>query len=77
MLCPYCGQEMQQGCLQQDRGGLFTWVPKGREAGLFPGRRDKGLIRFGGYDGILGGRAKVFCCPDCRKLLVDLEDDEV
>jgi hypothetical protein len=65
MKCPYCGEKMKLGVIHGDRYS-FKWVPEGN---------DKGIIFQWFLKGIkLGISVESFCCGNCKKIIIDVED---
>lgn len=70
MICPWCGKEMTEGCISQDRYAI-KWVAR---------EKSKGILNFTPLvEGIkltsfAENTVKVFYCKDCRKFVIDQED---
>ncbi|MCO5384858.1 MAG: PF20097 family protein [Desulfosporosinus sp.] len=72
--CPYCGKPMEVGYMEQSRFGRFTWVPETENYSV-TALWKKTAIKIGVFDGLLGGIAKIYCCRECQKMVIDLKDD--
>lgn len=74
MQCPYCQNEMVKGNIIGDRYQL-KWMPEDKK--LLLGIWANGSIPLGKGGGFIG-RPKVVShlCENCKKLIVDLEDDK-
>lgn len=72
MNCPCCGNEMEPGYIQC-RDGVY-WSRKRRAVPALPPLKHNS-IRLGTPDEInpfAGGYAvEVYCCPDCKKMVID------
>lgn len=71
MNCPYCGKEMIEGSILQDRYAL-KWVPSDKDRGILNFTPlVKGIKLTSMLDNI---KVKVFYCAECRKFLIDQDD---
>lgn len=70
-LCPYCSKEMAKGLVHGDRYAL-KWIAGEDDHGpLFQGLFTKGIKLTRPFT---DPALEVFYCPDCAKMVIDLED---
>ena len=74
MQCPYCSGEMKQGIIQS-RDGLW-WTAKPRPVAALPlGGKDRIDLTDGESGGLFSGhKVEAFCCPTCKKILLDYQE---
>lgn len=68
MRCPYCNEEMEKGYLQTARDLYWTKNPK--KVLMIANLDDDILIGKTTFGGVL---AEVDMCPNCKKIVIDIE----
>ena len=66
MKCPFCGAEMNRGYVQS--GTHIVWTAQKRRVSQKSGRPDEILLA---QDFLGGAAVDGFCCPDCKKIVLD------
>ena len=74
MICPYCSGEMKQGVIQS-RDGLW-WTETVRPVAALPlGGKERIDLTGGESGGVFSGhKAEAFCCPACKKVILEYRD---
>ncbi len=73
--CPYCGNEMALGYINQDRYAL-KWVPEKKYKGPLVRSFRKGII-LTGYrvkDNLEAFSLETLYCETCQKMIIDTSD---
>ena len=68
MKCPYCNEEMKSGYLQTARD--LYWTEKPKKVLMIANLEDDILIGKTTFGGVL---AEVDMCPNCKKIVIDIE----
>ena len=68
MKCPYCNKEMKSGYLQTARD--LYWTEKPKKVLMIANLDDDILIGKTTFGGVL---AEVDMCPNCKKIVIDIE----
>lgn len=69
-ICPYCGHEMNLGFIHGDRYPL-KWIPEEKDKGVLLQWFSKGIK----LTDALTSSIKSFYCEDCKKLIIDIVND--
>lgn len=73
MMCPYCGNPMEKGSIEDSRG-LVAWTPVGHKRPfLFPAVQGKTIIIADSNGGpLLGSVVFAYLCRPCSKIVIDV-----
>jgi hypothetical protein len=72
MKCPFCDIEMLRGYLNC---GIALWSERKHKIGLLPDGKEKYALRLR-TPLVPPHQIKSYCCPKCKKIIIDAEDYE-
>ena len=68
MVCPYCGKEMEHGCVQSARPVLYS--PRKKKVFFTASEPEEFYLTDGVWNGSFVGADY---CKDCKKVVISLE----
>ncbi len=72
MKCPYCNEEMIHGYLNCS---MAIWSERKHRVSLLPDSKEKYALHLG-YPVFSPHHVESHCCPNCKKLIIDVADTE-
>lgn len=76
MDCPYCGNAMELGCIQNRDGVYWTKTRRAISTIVPPRGREAVSLNSGRVGYISGGSAEAWLCRACKKVVVDYAPKE-
>lgn len=74
MICPYCNKEMRYGVIQSQHE--INWKPK--KTKLFGAAEfHKDAIVLSELSFLKGSCVEAYCCNDCKKIIIEYDDDKL
>ena len=70
MKCPYCGKEMAEGRIPEDRYTM-KWIPEEKYDGIEKWKPFKKGIRLNPKLSYI----KAYYCPECKKFIMDQDEN--
>mgnify|MGYP003300668020 CR=1 FL=1 len=72
MMCPYCGQEMEQGYIVSDARRAIAWRKDKHESAVVKDEEGIQLARQHFFESALNF-GEAYCCKVCKKIVIDYE----
>lgn len=72
MKCPYCHEEMQRGLLQSARD--IFWGTKKHKLSFMPRGDEEFMLSGPASQSLSGATVAAWHCPDCKKIIVDINE---
>jgi len=72
MICPYCGNEMEQGLIQSPHE--INWKPGGKRPVFGRAEFHEGSVVLSELSFLRGSAVEAFLCRACRKVIIDYSD---
>jgi len=73
VICPYCGQEMDDGEVMSNGPCALYWLPSDPERRALAFRGGRGLLKNVVSGNLVQISIKGNYCPACKKLIIDTE----
>lgn len=68
MMCPYCGEAMEWGCIPSLLRSII-WYPQGEKSGMESSSPNSVPIAQWEFSG--NAKAEAYLCRDCKKFILD------
>jgi len=77
MKCPYCDKEMKKGTIHNSRE-VLCWIPQGekRSSWVSAHTTSPNAVLIADLTAFKGAKAPAGYCPDCQKIILDLDKEK-